>query len=158
MKKIVLSLLLVISVMLFSGCSSKPVDFTGKKTFTCTNENISSESKTTSYVTFSYDNKENLEEFELKSISTFSNDYSANLMYNLFSPISSAAKQSGLYFDTKKENNTISITTSGSFSKFASIIVKLNNLTGNEVGEIPNATKSDAFASFTESGYVCRDN
>ena len=74
------------------------------------------------------------------------------------SPISSAAKQSGLYFDTKKENNTISITTSGSFSKFASIIVKLNNLTGNEVGEIPNATKSDAFASFTESGYVCRDN
>ena len=84
MKKIVLSLLLVLSVMLFSGCSAKPVDFTGKKTFTCTHDDTSTDSSTTSIITFSYDDKENLELFEMKSISTFSSDYAADLMYNAF--------------------------------------------------------------------------
>lgn len=158
MKKIVLSLLLVISVMLFSGCSAKPVDFTRKKTFTCVDVNHDSDTSTTTYYTFSYDDKEILKEFELKSISTFSNEYSANMMYNLFSPVASLARRSGLYFDTKIDNTTVTIITSGSFSEFVSIVVKINNLTGNEVGEIPDATKSAAIEALSGNGTVCRDN
>ena len=158
MKKIVWSLLLVLSVMLFSGCSAKPVDFTGKKTFTCTHDDTSTDSSTTSIITFSYDDKENLELFEMKSISTFSSDYAADLMYNLLSPISITAKRSGVYIETKKENTTVTLITGGSFSKFASIISKMNGINGIEIEEVPNSTKSEAISSFTESGYVCKDN
>jgi len=154
MKKIVLSLLIVLSVLLVTGCA-KEIDFSKTNHIICKKSEEKTSDITNSVITFSYDEKENLKDFQVETDVTYKVAQSKEATELAAKTIKLITKPLGLFAKTRVGDNSFYFSFSGSIKGFKTIMKQLdkNYVEANVTGD----TKSEALEELTKDGYSCQD-
>jgi hypothetical protein len=153
MKKIVLSLLIVFSVILLAGCGK--VDYENSPHITCTKtEDNSSETTSTKY-TLVYDNNEKITAFKADLDIT----YKQQMPKEAFTITEKAMKviglTPGLDLVTETKDNGLYFSFSGKVKMLKILMKQLNG--DYDENNITGDTKQEALNEFTSEGYTCED-
>ena len=154
MKKIVYSLLIVLSVLLVTGCA-KEIDFSKTNHIICKKGEEKNNNITNTVLTFSYDENEKLKDFQVEADITYKTTQSKEATELAAKTIKLLAKPLGLFAKTRVGDNSFYFSFSGSIDGFKTIMKQLDksyteaNVTGD--------TKSEALNELTKEGYSCED-
>jgi len=154
MKKVVLSLILVLSVLLVAGCA-KQIDFSKTNHIICKKSEEKTNDITNTVMTFSYDDNEKIKDFQVEADITYKTPQSKEAIELTVKTLNLITKPLGLFAKTKVNDNGFYFSFSGNIDRYK---VLMKNLDGNyNETNINGDTKSEALSSLTKDGFSCED-
>lgn len=153
MKKIVLSLVLVLAVILLTGCGK--VDLSKSSRLVCTKVEDKASDTTTTVLTLSYDKDGKIENFMAESNVVYKTTMSQQALEIAEKAMKLIGSIPGISFDSKVGDNSLYYSFSGNV-KFLKTIMKQMNKDYDE-SKVTGTTKSEALNELTKEGYICED-
>lgn len=153
MKKIVLSLAIVLGVILLAGCGK--VDLSNSPRLVCSKVEEKSSDTTTTILTLSYDKNEKIDNFAVESNIVYKNTVSQEALEITEKAMRLIGKIPGISFDSKVGDNSLYFSFSGDI-KFLKTLMKQLDKDYDE-SKVTGDTKSEAITSLTKDGYTCED-
>lgn len=154
MKKIVLSLLIVFSVILLAGCGK--VDYENSPHITCTKlETNSADTTDTKYI-FVYDKNNKITAFKVDVDITYNQQIPKETISITENAMKVIGMIPGINLATETRDNGLFFSFSGKVKMLKTLIKQLN---GNiDESKITGDTKTEALEEFTKDGYTCVDS
>ena len=153
MKKIVLSLVIVLGVILLTGCGK--VDFSKSSRLVCSKIEDKSNDTTTTVLTLSYDKNEKIENFMAEENIVYKKSMSQEALQITEKTMKLIGKIPGINFESKVGDNNIYFNFSGNIRMLKTIMKKLDKT--YDESKITGDTKSEALKELTKDGYICED-
>lgn len=153
MKKIVLSLVLVLGVILLTGCGK--VDLSKSSRLVCTKVEDKTSDTTTTILTLSYDKNEKLEKFMVEENVAYKVTMSETAIKITEKAMKLIGSIPGISFDSKVGDNSLYYSFSGDV-KFLKTLMKQLDKNYDE-SKVTGDTKSEALKELAEEGYTCED-
>jgi len=153
MKKIVLSLVLVVGVILLAGCGK--VDLSKSSRIVCSKVEDKSSDTTTTILTLSYDKNEKINNFMVESNVLYKTTMSETAIKLAEKAMKLIGSIPGISFDSKVGDNSLYYSFSGDI-KFLKTLMKQLDKDYDE-SKVTGDTKSEALKELTEEGYTCED-
>lgn len=154
MKKIVLSLVLVLGLIILTGCG-KEVNFNKTPHIVCQKTEVNSQNTTLSTMTFSYDKNEKLEDFKVEENVLYQQSMSKEALNITAKAMKLIGKAMGLGFKSEVSENRLYFSFSGNIKSLELLMKKLDN--EKKVNSAVGDTKSEALQELTKEGYTCED-
>lgn len=152
MKKIICSLLIVLGIILLTGCA-KNVDFSKKDHIVCRRNEVKSTESIETTLTFAYDQNEKLKDFKVESDIYYNNSMSKQANEVTAKAMKLISSTLGLFFDSEISENHLRYSFVGNIDTFKLLMKQLN---ANEE-DLKGDTKQEALQELTKEGYTCED-
>lgn len=153
MKKIGLSLVIVLGVILLAGCGN--IDFSKTSHIICSKTEENSVDTTTTVMTFSYDKNEKIENFKVETNTIYKNSMSKEAMEITEKAMKLIGTTMGLGFESSVTDNSIAYSFSGNIKTFKVLMKQLNKDYKEE--NVTGDTKQEAITELSKDGYTCED-
>jgi len=154
MKKIFLSVLLALTVLLVTGCG-KEIDFNKTSHITCSKIEDKQEEKTSSTITLAYDKNEVVTDFKIETDITYKTTMTKEAAEITAKTMKLIAKVLGVNAKTETSDNRVYFGFTGNIKKLKSLMEHID--TDYKEKEFTNNTKSDALKGLTKDGFTCKD-
>ena len=154
MKKIVLSLLIVFSVILLAGCGK--VDYEKSPHITCTKlETNSTDTTDTKYILV-YDNKGKITAFKVDVDITYNQQLPKEAISITENAMKVIGMIPGINLVTETRDNGLFFSFSGKVKMLKTLMKQLNN--DFDESKMTGDTKTEALEEFINDGYTCVDS
>ena len=151
MKKIVLSLLIVLSVVLLAGCGK--VDFDNSPRVVCSKSESNSSETTNTKFTLLFDKNDKLTDFKADVDITYNQAMSQEALSISGKAIKAFGLIPGLNLKSSTKDNGIVFSVSGRVKMLKTLMMQLNK--DYDESKVTGDTKQEAIEEFTGDGYTC---
>ncbi|MBO7079898.1 MAG: hypothetical protein J6W64_08840 [Bacilli bacterium] len=153
MKKVVLSLLVIVGIVLLTGCGK--VDFSKTSHIACSKTEQNSSDTTTTILNLAYDKNEKITDFEVIADVQYNKQMSEEAIKIVEKTLQLVGAIPGISFKSSVGSNGINYKFSGNI-KMLKVVMKNVNKDYSE-DKVTGDTKSEALSELTEDGYTCED-
>ena len=153
MKKIVLSTLVILGIVLLTGCGK--VDFSKTSRIVCTKTESNASENTTTIMTLSYDNNEKIENFMVEESVQYNKTMSAEALQITEKAMKLIGSIPGISFESKVGDNGLYYSFSGNIGMLKTLMKQLNKNYSED--KIVGDTKQEAILELSNDGYYCED-
>lgn len=153
MKKIVLALIIVFSIILLTGCGK--VDFSKTSHIECQKTETNSSDTTTTTMVFSYDKNEKINDFKIDANVVYKQTMSQEAIEITEKTLKLIGKIPGIDFESSVGDNSLNYSFSGNV-KMLKVLMKQIDKNYDE-SKVMGDTKSEALKELTKEGYSCKD-
>lgn len=154
MKRVIYSLLIVLGIVLLSGCV-KNIDFSKTPHIVCKKLEINSNEDTTTIMTFSYDKNEKLQDFRIESNTNYKQAIPKETLEIARNAMKLISRTIGLGFKSEVSENRLYFSFDGNIKSLEVLMKQLNKESRDK--EIVGDTKQEALTELTKEGYTCED-
>lgn len=153
MKKIFLSILLVVGIILLAGC--RKVDFSKTSHIVCKKTEYNTNDIHTSTLTFAYDKNEKIGDFGIEEYIKYNQPMSKEAIEITQKTMKLISKALGASFESEISDNSFKYSFTGNIKVFKALMKKLND-NSKEIN-VKGDTKEEALYELTKEGYTCKD-
>lgn len=153
MKKVVLSLLVIVGIVLLTGCGK--VDFSKTSHIACSKTEQNSSDTTTTILNLAYDKNEKITDFEVIADVQYNKQMSEEAIKIVEKTLQLVGAIPGISFKSSVGSNSLNYSFSGNI-KMLKVVMKNVNKDYSE-DKVTGDTKSEALSELTEDGYTCED-
>ena len=153
MKKIVLSLVLVLGVILLTGCGK--FDLSKTSHITCTKSEAKSNEITTTVLNLAYDKNEKITDFQVDANIQYTKSMSQDAIKIIEKTLKLIGKIPGVSFESSVGENSLYYSFSGNIKMFKTIMKQVNK--DYDESKVTGDTKSEALKELQNDGYTCED-
>lgn len=154
MKKVIYSLLIVLGVIILSGCG-KEIDFSKTNHIVCKKTEVNASDTTSTTMTFSYDKNEKLSWFKIESDTVYNNNMSKEAIEITEKTMKLISKTIGAGFKSEIGENRLYISFNGNVKALKLLMKQLNKNYKDDL--VSGDTKQEALTDLTKEGYTCED-
>ena len=153
MKKIILSLVIVLGIILLTGCGK--VDFSKTKHLECnkTENNINDTTSTT--MLLSYDKNGKINDFRIDTSIIYTKTMSKEALELTAKTLKLIGKIPGISFESEVGDNSLHYSFTGNIGLLKTVMKQLNK--NYDESKVVGTTKSEALTELSKDGYTCQD-
>ena len=154
MKKIVLSLVVVLGVVLLTGCGGK-LDLSKTSHIICRKTETKSSDITTTVLALAYDENEKITDFKVDTDIQYTKSMSPEAIKIVEKAMKLIGSVPGVNFESKVGDNSLYYSFSGNISMLKTIMKQTNK--DYDESKVTGDTKAEALKELPKDGYTCED-
>lgn len=153
MRKIILSILAVLGIVLLAGCGK--FDLSKTSHISCTKSEAKTSDITTTVLNLAYDKNEKITDFQVDTNVQYTKSMSQDAIKIIEKTLKLIGKIPGVSFESSVGENSLSYSFSGNIKMFKTIMKQVNK--NYDESKVTGDTKTEALIELQKDGYTCED-